>query len=123
MKKEVQIAWVKALRSGKFEQCREALCQIDSEANKSFCCLGVLCTLAEAAGVTKGLEADGHSLGTIFSWDGQDRVLPLSVVDWAGLRSPTGKRGGTEISLALLNDQGWSFNELATTIEEEGHVL
>ena len=122
MKEEVQIAWVEALRSGKFEQCSEALCRIDPEGNKSFCCLGVLCTLAEEAGVTRGQKFEHDSLGTLFTWDGVEKVLPPSVLDWAGLRSPTGKHGAWT-SLAMLNDRGNSFESLASTIEEEGHAL
>ena len=123
MKKEVQIAWVEALRSGKFEQTRETLCQIDQEGNKSFCCLGVLCTLAEEAGVTLGQKFEHTSLGTILTWDGVEKVLPISVLDWSGLRSPTGKRGEIETSLAMLNDEGSSFKSLASIIEAEGEVL
>jgi hypothetical protein len=122
MKKAVQVAWVKALRSGKFEQGRDMLCQVH-EGRREFCCLGVLCTLAEEAGVTVGTETEYHD-GTLVKWGGEEKVLPQSVIDWAGMSSGVGKRhGGAEISLAMMNDQGEKFAHLADTIEEEGHVL
>jgi hypothetical protein len=120
MKKAVQFAWVQALRSGRFEQTTEVLCQVH-EGQRFFCCLGVLCALAEEAGVTEGVLCD--SLGTVL-WDGSEKVLPQSVILWAGMSSGVGMwQGGAEISLAMMNDQGDKFAQLADSIEEEGHVL
>ena len=45
MKKTIMNKWVKALRSGKYSQCKENLCTIDTEGNSSYCCLGVLTQL------------------------------------------------------------------------------
>lgn len=33
--------WVEALESGKYQQCRGALCKVDKLGNRSYCCLGV----------------------------------------------------------------------------------
>jgi hypothetical protein len=41
MKKQLRDEWVKALRSGKYEQTTETL-----EADGAYCCLGVLCIVA-----------------------------------------------------------------------------
>lgn len=45
MKKAIMNKWVKALRSGKYKQCKEDLCQVDDKGNLSYCCLGVLTQL------------------------------------------------------------------------------
>ena len=37
MKKSLQIKWIKALRDGKYKQCRENMVE-----NGKYCCLGVL---------------------------------------------------------------------------------
>lgn len=47
MNKDLQDKWVKALRSGKYEQGAERLCtQTDSDQEAKFCCLGVLYDIA-----------------------------------------------------------------------------
>lgn len=45
MKKAIMNKWVKALRSGKYKQCKADLCQVDDKGNLSYCCLGVLTQL------------------------------------------------------------------------------
>jgi len=103
MKPEIKKLWTDALRSGEYKQ-RALLLHM----NDRFCCLGVLCDLA----IKQGLDVDmDRTQSNIFSYDGLDNVLPLSVIRWSGLDS-NGE------SLAALNDGGASFSEIADVIEQ-----
>jgi hypothetical protein len=54
MNPEIKASWVEALRSEEYKQGANAL-----HRNGTFCCLGVLCDLAEKAGVvTSEIEDD-----------------------------------------------------------------
>lgn len=118
MKKEIAEKWIKALRSGEYEQGQGCL----SEGGK-YCCLGVLCEIlnvpktidegtmtARYSGYTLGLPVEVRELSGISSLDG---VLPRQYVV------------GFEVvqTLAGLNDIGMSFNEIADIIEKEWENL
>lgn len=65
--------WVKALRSGKYEQARGCL-----KSNNAFCCLGVLADLV-------GVKFDKFDYPKLHGWDGNYNTLlpidePTSVV-------------------------------------------
>jgi hypothetical protein len=42
MVKAVKKRWVRALRSGEYEQCKDQLVRVDRNGNERFCCLGVV---------------------------------------------------------------------------------
>jgi hypothetical protein len=42
LNKELKTEWVSRLRSGKYKQGKNMLCQIGEDGNEYFCCLGVL---------------------------------------------------------------------------------
>ena len=100
--------WVQALRSDDYEQGQRALRDDDDH----YCCLGVACDISELS-----------------EWDGGDYLnqggdLPDEVMDWLGLATPEGTyfwrdRGLTRHTLAELNDNGFTFNEIADIIERE----
>lgn len=126
MKRSIMKRWVKALRSGEYEQTKDKLVSEDD----SFCCLGVLCNLSVDDGV--GEWRHDHILGRWFFqcneyFDFKDAMeLPESVREWAGMNSCDGAIR-TDISpysliypptLAELNDNGKSFKEIADIIEK-----
>lgn len=45
MNKTTLNRWIKALRSGDFEQTTDQLRYIDNQGRQSYCCLGVLCQI------------------------------------------------------------------------------
>lgn len=111
MKKEIADAWVKALRSGEYEQGYKCLYQ-----NNTYCCLGVLCDLAEKEKICK--KASDYRDRVYF--DEERLCLPESVIEWSGMLSRSGERAEFEESLADLNDsQEYSFEEIANIIEKE----
>ena len=108
MNPEIRARWTAALRSGDYKRSSGVL----RAANDRFCCLGVLCDLAEKAGVVSGTQA-----GPFAQWryDDESAYLPRSIQAWAGLtrQNPQVEDGG----LANLNDDGWSFAQIADAID------
>jgi hypothetical protein len=95
MDTEIKATWRADLRSGRYEQGREALCRIvtDDGEGKEYCCLGVLCEQAVRAGIVEhvfngadyghpeliGYRVPGSTARPDFT------MLPLAVATWAGL--------------------------------------
>lgn len=93
--KENRKKWVEALRSGEYEQGTRFL-----KDGETYCCLGVLQKLF-------GKNYFGN------------RCSPTkSVMDAVGLTSSLGDHSGKEC-LALQNDNGATFPEIADIIESE----
>ncbi|MBI2724617.1 MAG: hypothetical protein HYX42_00035 [Polaromonas sp.] len=113
MKPEIKAKWVKALRSGEYEQAKKYLRTPDG-----FCCLGVLCDLHAKETGNKWSE-DGAYL------DDKTHV-PQLVCDWSGL-----VRGGS-IEIVVGKNKTWltdhndglnttprTFKEIADAIEAQ----
>lgn len=105
MKKTIAMKWVKALRSGNYEQGDLIL------RNKwgQFCCLGVLCDISPYR----------RSYMRMRDSNGEKKVfVPLKVGEWAGTL-----RLSTINELANMNDMGFSFKRIATHIEKNWKTL
>jgi hypothetical protein len=93
--------WVKALRSGKYRQTKHYLVN-----GGAYCCLGVLASLA---GVSDERMASEVAL----------RFFP-EAMEFVGLKEIAGEfDGGKDACLAVRNDHGASFSEIADIIESE----
>lgn len=117
MKPEIKALWIGALTSGEYLQGTDRLRDGDS-----FCCLGVLCDLAEKAGVivSRKDESNFFQYGNDEEFEDymQDAaVLPPSVREWSGMPSKDGRISASS-SLTSLNDNGTSFKVIAQIIEE-----
>jgi hypothetical protein len=113
MKKEVAEKWVVALRSGKYKQGSGTLQGIA----RTYCCLGVLCEIAPAN--KKLIAVDGMLLGS-------NLATQPDVKDWADMATSLGSlytNTDREISLAMLNDSGKTFEEIADIIEKNWEKL
>lgn len=80
MNPKVKKQWLKALRSGEYNQGRGALVE-----DNNFCCLGVLCNLHAEA--NPGMEGAYYDDGYYMEQNGH---LPQAVADWAGLNLEQG---------------------------------
>lgn len=114
MNPEVKTLWLKALRSGEYEQGQGFL-----NRRGKFCCLGVLCDLAVRSGVE--VEVEVYPFASEHLYDGDGSTLPESVKVWAGLNSYDPQLG--ENTCIALNDgdeyvERHEFSEIADLIEE-----
>lgn len=116
-KKEIT-KWIKALRSGKYQQGKNRLTIVNGNKKKlSHCCLGVLCVIKKTPFVVSNDHLDGKFIktrnykfpdGSYPSGIRQDRsMVPKTWIPVGGL-------------LATLNDtDNKNFSEIADYIERE----
>ena len=97
MKNVTKEEWVAALRSGDYKQGHSVL-----KFNDEFCCLGVLCDLSGGEWNKTSTKIDSFSESTSY---------PPYLIECASDLSFT--------TLASMNDNGKSFNEIADKIEVE----
>lgn len=148
---ELQVEWITRLRSGEYLQGQNRLRTRTVEAEPDrWCCLGVLCDMAEEAGKVAGQWADGLVHPSIYRYEGRAHlhmgagtaVLPGAVVAWAGLSSSNPRLDQDIVhqvaqeahltliyhaecyhTLSSLNDSGeWTFDMIADVIERGGVV-
>lgn len=114
MKKEWADKWVEALRSGEYEQDRENL-----RSMLGYCCLGVLCDISKAG------QWEGDHYQCDRQGDECDGYLPRGVRQVTGVQSAAGAIFSREglTSLASMNDDGATFEEIADTIENRWEEL
>jgi hypothetical protein len=113
---EIKARWVQALRSGEYKQGQGYLSQ-----GGRFCCLGVLCDLhaKETGTAWERDEAAGISV-----YLNTDLMLPLTVMEWAGLKSEC--PSVNQVTLSRMNDAinedtdgpRHDFNDIAQVIED-----
>ena len=112
--------WVEALRSGRFKQGKGRLWNPTTD---EYCCLGVASELYAAENPEYVVKSDGNNkhYGFTVEAGGWIGILDPTVSDWLGLAELDGRfsRGGLNPSLAGLNDQGSSFQEIADIIESQ----
>jgi hypothetical protein len=124
----VKKKWIEALRSGMYDQSKLALRKEDG-----FCCLGVLCDVlsGEVGGEWKHTSSDLEDM-EFHAAEASHPVtesLPKSVQERAELDEPNPQVPVPEnasdeyfeddsTTLAELNDQGFSFEEIADVIEQ-----
>lgn len=113
MKKKIAKMWVKALRSGDYEQGHHGI----RDAYDRLDVLGVLCNLHAIA------HPDIAKMQHFScSYLDEDIFLPRKVRLWAGMSSSTGAIKGKG-NLALLNDMGYNLEQLADIIEQNWEKL
>lgn len=101
MNKDNVKKWAEALRSGKYEQCNNALYD-----HGQYCCLGVVCEIA-------GIERVGAAYGNLFP---EENFLPPEACDWLGVDDDNPKIGPHRAT--YWNDNAHAtFPEIAALIE------
>jgi hypothetical protein len=138
---EPKAAWLAELRSGKYRQGKGLLRFYDKNwEEESLCCLGVASELCVQAGVLEAPTFDEDESAYDYIDTTPDReditavVLPEAVQKWLGfdpfvydedegheeyLVYVDDPRVNSEVSLSTLNDQGFTFEEIANIIEEQ----
>lgn len=105
----LQLQWLEALESGKFEQGQNCLRSGDNK----FCCLGVACELS-------GIEPilNSNYLSPRYEYLGERHYLPQVIVDKLKFRDNQGIAFGKQPgkAIAYLNDMGRTFKDIAEII-------
>jgi len=121
MKTPLQLV-TEALRSGKYKQGRHKL---ESDSDCSFCCLGVMCKVAQEQGISVSLNNRGILIGgNLFHQ--KEVVKWLKIKEYSGRFSKTCEiiKNTKVFSLTNLNDYGgFSFLEIADFMEERKEDL
>ena len=113
-KKANRKKWIAALRSGEYKQGKGCL----ENANGEFCCIGVL---AKLAGVERVVSPGKTTAYQSIIYDGQIGSASDKVKEWVGLINEVAMfndKGDYE-DLARLNDNGYTFEDIAAIIESE----
>ncbi len=116
MNKAIKQKWIAALRSGEYKQGKNRL-RTNKNGKTSFCCLGVLCNLHAQAHPTIAATQTNSKV-----YLSNKDVLPLPVLNWAGLTRRQGARvmiNGEYKYLTEHNDGGCTFAEIADAIEAQ----
>lgn len=117
MNKGIKKKWVKALRSGNYEQGKELLRTLDNK----YCCLGVLCDLYTQEDVGKSNNWKETANG--FTINQESQVLPDPVREWSEIwhEDPIldTKTKGKSVITYLNDEVNYSFKQLANLIEEQ----
>lgn len=120
MRPDIARKWTALLRSDQYEQGRDAL-----QIHGKFCCLGVLCDLhrQEVGGQWSDHPREGYSApsgSVVYQPAGGDEwdyaLLPEAVMRWAGIASFNPCTDSH--NLTALNDDGWSFGQIADLIDD-----
>lgn len=102
MNTDLAIQWSAALRSGEYKQGKDRLHDPD---NNTYCCLGVLCHI-------EGKPTEG----TIYP-----ELVNPAIHTCTGFmpqwRFHDEKTGSRYVELAAMNDDGWTFDEIADIID------
>lgn len=113
MDPELKAKWIKALRSGEYQQAREALRSVTTGDTVAYCCLGVLCTMIAGIEWTADDALYRDKYNDTHDADGE---LPGPVKEIAGINHQA------EIQLIGMNDgkdtRPHSFLEIADWIEK-----
>ena len=120
MNQEIKQEWVKALRSGEYDQGKD---ELRSYAN-TYCCLGVLCDLYSKKTGVKWIERTSICDEEVkfYTIHGSTWVLPNEVIEWAQVHAhaPTIHLSDDRESYSTrsaLNDSGVTFTDIAKFIE------
>lgn len=78
--KELRDKWITALRSGSYKQGEDLLKSVDDNENIRYCCLGVLCEVAD-------IKSEIDEEQNFFTFDGMEDLLTKRLLSKFGLTS------------------------------------
>ena len=120
MNPEIKKRWIEALNSDEYKQTKNRL-----KDSTGYCCLGVLTDLyvKEHNQEWKYYEESHiYYFNDVESGQREGTILPYCVVNWSGLEyvDPYFHVSNTDDVnyLTILNDEGYSFKQIAQIIEE-----
>ena len=120
MDKRIKNKWLKALRSGEYEQGKGYLCEAGKDGTQKFCCLGVLINETEGFDFLPGdppVEGVGisHDFAVKHAAQNYRTMVYMPSRDF---NKRVGLEWGMAEALSDMNDEGRTFAEIADYIEE-----
>ncbi len=116
-KSEVIKLWVEALRSGEYRQTKETLSRTSPSGETGYCCLGVLCHIAEQHHLVDKIERSqigGEDYKSVDLLGDSGTENTFAVAELVGMEE------GFHNTLCGMNDSdSSSFKEIADYIERE----
>lgn len=110
--------WLEDLESGCSPQARGALCELDAEGEPvGYCCLGRACEVA----IAHGLELKVSLRVGATMYNNCILLLPEAVREWLGIVDRDVDLASVDdfySGLAVMNDEGATFPEIAAYIRE-----
>lgn len=113
-RKHFRLKWLKALESGRYKQAQDALRELRKDGKSyGYCCLGVLCNLAQQDGVGEW-KKEGGTARTFKLENYEDAgSLPVPLAQVMGMSDELQNR------LVEMNDtEGKTFKEIATYLRK-----
>jgi hypothetical protein len=118
MNPEIKEEWLKRLRSGDYQQYKGYLKYLNNSKQTCHCCLGVLVEIQIDKGgflQPEWSEPNNEDENYTFYFNNEKSMTSMigsSTLEWASI-------DGLEIAehLAVMNDQGFTFAEIADAIE------
>ena len=130
MKTEIATRWADALESGRYRKGSRNLHRTWGDGtdvdHDEFCCLGVLCLLAEQDGVKidKKVVKISERHGSRVEYQGEKGQLPAHVQHWAGMRSTNGTLPAeASDDLTQMNDRNEVFDPVVSAIRRHMEYL
>lgn len=126
--------WVAALRSGKYFQGQDTLCEVSPTGVKVYCCLGVLCDISKVgkwkdAGYSDNFSGFKHLTYKVGKKSYKDALAVDDDLSWTDLTKPTpgkllfGMDKKFHKKLIKYNDEKrMSFKKIAYEIERHFHL-
>lgn len=110
MNAELKAKWIKALRSGKYKQGTGYLKRedLDDRTKTTHCCLGVLCEITDVS--------KHDSYGGVYSFGGPDAMAGATTYLPDEIKGEISSE--QQKTLATMNDEGSSFEQIAEYIEK-----
>jgi hypothetical protein len=117
MNSQIKQKWIDALESGEYPQTSEFL-----RTEQGYCCLGVLCNIYAKEKNNDEVQLNlWEQFNDNYEILGEGLILPVEVKEWAGLDDTDvyyTDEDDEKVYLAVLNDSGMSFNQIAQVIKE-----
>jgi len=123
MKPDIAQKLIAALESGEFKHCKLRL-----RINDCNCVIGVLCELYRRETGDGVWKAHWDELDAFQFYGEQDFLpeiagAPDSVMEWSGMKSPTGMIDGTNLSLANANDAADDYSAAIEFLKQHAEEI
>lgn len=115
IKKRLKDKWIKALRSGKYEQAQGYL-RVEEDGVEKFCCLGVFCDII----ASEKWICEDLLYSKKYSYEGKSAFPDLTFINFVKLKKVDEYEVEQQFAHLAenMNDKGKTFKQIANYIEK-----